>query len=109
MQEPEHPECYLEVAPLPPECWPAWVVRDDGAVLVTVDPSSLRVEVADWAPDHLSEAEMNVYRVAYRQPLVGRPLDAFWRQPECFPLDVPEQLRLLPDPAALVDHWRRSS
>lgn len=99
----DHPECYLEVAPLPPECWPAWVVRDDGATLVTVDPSSFRVEVAEWAPDHLTEAELNVYRVAYRQTLVGTPLDPWWEEAECYPLDVPRCLRLLPDPAVLIE------
>lgn len=108
MQEPEHPECYLEVAPLPPECWPAWVVRDDGAVLVTVDPSSLRSEIAEWAPDNLTEAEMNVYRVAYRQPLVGLPLDDWWMQHGCYPLDVPEMLRLLPEPTPVVKQWTQS-
>lgn len=102
MPEDDQAECYLEVAPLPPECWPAWVVRADGATLVTVDPSSTRAEVAGWSPDHLTEAEMNAYRVAYRQPLVGRPLDDWWMTAGGYPLDVPEQLRLLPEPAAEI-------
>lgn len=94
MPNPPHPRCYLEVAPLPEECWPAWVVRVDGVTFIRVDPSSTRAEVALWSPDNLTVAEMNVYRVAYRQPLVGSPLDEWWMTDETYPTEVPPVLHL---------------
>lgn len=89
-------EVYLEVLPLPAACWPAWVVRDENATLVTVDPSSTRAEVALWAPLHLTEQEMNLYRYAYGQPLVPRPLDEWWMTDSCYPAEVPSMLQLPP-------------
>lgn len=101
------PECYMQVKPLPPECWPAWVVREDGATLVTVDPSSTRVEIMEWCADHLSVPEMNAYRYAYRQPLVGRPVDDWWMEHECFPSQIPPSIRLQPaaPAAAYTTNW----
>lgn len=99
-------DVYVRIKPLPPQLWPAHVVREDATVLVTIDPSSTRREIACWAPDNLSVQEMNAYRWAYGQPLVGRPLDDYWMSEECFPMEIPEPLRV---PEFIADRTSRTA
>lgn len=99
-------DVYLRVKSLPRPLWPAHVVREDGTTLVTVDPSSTRAEIAMWSPDHLTVDEMNAYRWAYGQPLVGFPLDEWWMTDECFPPVVPDPVRVPSE--ALVERSKQA-
>lgn len=89
---PPEPEVYLQVKPLPPACRPAWVVREDGATLLTVDPRSTCAEVVQYSVDALTVEELNAYRAAYGEPPVGEPLSDPWLSDKPFPIWVPPEV-----------------
>ena len=92
----------MHVAPLPPDCLPAQVVRHRGVTLVWADPETLRVELAFWSQENLTDAERVAFREAFchtpdlRVPLEDCRLDGTMATqaipPSCLPvLPIPMQ------------------
>lgn len=55
----------MTIDELDPLLHPAHVTRVDGTTVVSIDPTALRVEVAFWTRENLTEAERVVIRMAY--------------------------------------------
>ena len=89
-----HPEVYAQIKPLPPACQPAWVVREDGATLVTVNPGTTFAQIIAWVVDHLTVDELNAYRAAYGEPPVGQHLSDFWLSDQPMSDWLPDSLSL---------------
>lgn len=95
-------EIYVIIRALRPACRPAWVVRDNGATLVAVDPRSTKGETTAWAVEHLTPAELSTIRAAYNVPPVGQPCPDHW-------LDDNPVNTLIPDPLRLYLPTERSA
>lgn len=89
---------YVHVAPLPPLCAPAQVIRSNGMTLIWADPDALRVDLAFWSMDHLTVPERLILRAAFRQaPDVGVPPDDALVAGTIGTVDIPAMLRLPDD------------
>ena len=89
-----HPEVYLEFEELPPACRPCWVVREQGAVLLRIDPRATCLQASEWIVRHLTPAEANAIRAAYGVGPVGEHVPVEWLSDEMVPTFVPDSLRL---------------
>lgn len=87
---------YVSVRVLPDECRPAHVVRDEGDVLLMVDPRYDRTELTLFCLDNMSQAERDHCTVAYGQ--VPGDIDPAFFEGSCLQW-VPEPLRLPWEPA----------
>lgn len=87
-------ELYLEFDELPDACRPVWVVQEDGATLVTVDPRSTNLEATRALVETLTDREANAIRWAYDTAPVGNPCPEEWLNCERVDTYVPPMLRL---------------
>lgn len=87
-------EIYLEYDQLPDVCRPCWVVRDEGATLVTIDPRTTKLEAIQWCVDNLTQVENDAYRAAFAAPPTGQPLPDRYLTSELVVPIVPPPLRL---------------
>lgn len=60
------PDCYLTLELLPDELRPAFVHREDGITLLTIDPRSTRAEASLASLSLLTQEEAGIYNDAYR-------------------------------------------
>lgn len=63
--------CYLTLDELPDSLYPAFVYRQDGLTLLTVDPRATRLEATVRSAEILSEQEAAIYVQAYAETMVG--------------------------------------
>lgn len=87
---------YVTIRVLPDEAFPAHVVRDQGDVLLIVDPRATREEGTLWCLDNLTKAERDYATVAYGQ--TPDEIDPDFLEGDCIQW-VPEPLRLPWEPA----------
>lgn len=85
---------YQEFEELPEDCRPAWVVRENGAALVTFDPRSTRREAVAWSVANLTRHEINLMRAAHGVPPVDQPCPDDWLEDRPVDTYVPISLRL---------------
>lgn len=104
-----HVEVYETFYCLPDACRPAWVVREDGATLLIVDPRSTRRETVEWSADNLTEVEINAMRAAHGLGPIGSPCPDEWLTDDPVDTYIPPGLMLRDEGAETIAQPRRET
>lgn len=94
---PSRPRVFVTIRQVPPEAWPAVVVRHQRSTVVVYDPRATKLELLTWTVANLTTAEQDVIRAGYGQPPVGQPVEDWAVEGGCMPY-VPPALRMPGEP-----------